>query len=375
MKRIFTIAAILAVFITSTAFIDEIDLKALRKQYEKPIAEWPKPTLDEGIDFQEFKSLVAIDSTYFKTMAKPKVKLGKLLFFDPMLSSSSQISCSSCHDPQMSFGDKRAVSLGNDHMLGSRNTPSLMNVSQRKFLFWDGRATTLEEQAVVPISTHHEMNMDTKQLGQKLGKIKAYVALFKEAYGTEKITVPQIADALARFQETLMSRRSRFDRFLDGEYKAMTDQEIHGMHLFRTKARCMNCHNGQYLSDDSFHNIGLTYYKRKYNDLGRYNVTKDANDVGKFKTPSLRDVMNSNPWMHNGLFDNMTGIVNLYNSGMHMIDPKPEQKLKDPLYPQTDPILQKLNLTGEEVQAVVAFMNAITATQYKMPRPELVRDK
>ncbi|WP_432709842.1 cytochrome-c peroxidase [Pedobacter sp.] len=375
MKRIFSISAVLAVFVISTAFVDEIDLLALRKQYEKPIAQWPKPTIDEGIDFQEFKSLAKVDSSYFTTMAQPKVKLGKLLFFDPLLSSSSQVSCSSCHDPQMSFGDKRSVSLGTDHLTGSRNTPSLLNVAKRKSLFWDGRAGTLQEQAIIPLATPHEMAMDTKLLGEKLGKIKAYVALFKDAYGTETITIENITDALAKFQETLVSRRSRFDRFLDGEYKALTDQEIHGMHLFRTKARCMNCHNGEFLTDESFHNIGLTYYKRKYNDLGRYEVTKDPKDVGKFKTPSLRDVMNNNPWMHNGLFDNITGVVNLYNSGMHMIDPTPEQKAKDPLYPQTDPILQKLNLSRDEIQAVVAFMNAITATQYKMPRPELVRDK
>ncbi len=103
--------------------------------------------------------------------------------------------------------------------------------------------------------------------------------------------------ALAEFQRTITSRRSRFDRFLDGEYKAMTDEEIHGMHLFRTKARCMNCHNGQYLTDESFHNIGLTYYKRKYEDLGRYHLTSNPADAGRFKTPSLRDVMHNAPWM------------------------------------------------------------------------------
>lgn len=169
-----------------------------------------------------------------------------------------------------------------------------------------------------PIEAHNEMAMNLKELPAKLNGIKAYKELVKKAYGTDKITFDHVAKALASFQRTLTSRRSRFDRFLDGEYKQLNDKELEGLHLFRTKARCINCHNGQYFTDESFHNIGLTYYKRKYEDLGRYNVTKDPNDVGKFRTPSLRDVMNTSPWMHNGLFDNITGLLNVYNSGMQM---------------------------------------------------------
>src|SRR5699024_5904999 len=133
-------------------------------------------------------------------------------------------------------------------------------------------------------------------------------------------------------------------------YEAMNNQEIKGMHLFRTKARCMNCHSGQFLTDEDFHNIGLTYYKRKHEDLGRYEVTKNPDDVGKFRTPSLRYVMNTAPYMHNGLFPNIIGVLNLYNSGMHMIHPTDEQKTEDPLYPVTDPLLKKLNLSKEEIQ-------------------------
>lgn len=135
----------------------------------------------------------------------------------------------------------------------------------------------------------------------------------------------------------------------------------------------MNCHNGKFLTDEDFHNIGLTYYKRKYEDLGRYNITKNPEDVGKFRTPSLRDVMHNSPWMHNGLFNNITGIINMYNSGMHMIDPDSAEKAADPLYPVTDELMQPLDLTKEEIQALVAFMDAITATQYHMRRPELPR--
>lgn len=132
----------------------------------------------------------------------------------------------------------------------------------------------------------------------------------------------------------------------------------------------MNCHSGQFFTDESFHNIGLTYYKKKYQDLGRYEVTQNIDDVGRFRTASLRDVMNTDPWMHNGLFWNMTGLLNLYNSGMQMNSATPEQKEKDPLYPITDPLMKPLGLTKQEIQDIEAFMHAITATKYRMRRPE-----
>lgn len=153
-------------------------------------------------------------------------------------------------------------------------------------------------------------------------------------------------------------------------YLCGVNQEVYGMHLFRTKGRCMNYHHGQDLTDDSFHNIGLTYYNRKFQDLGRYEITKNPDDVGKFKTPSLRDLMLTRPWMHNGFFDSLEGIVNRYNSGMHMIDPSAEKKATDPLYPYTDPLMQPLKLSREEVKAIVAFLESLSGTKYKMKRPD-----
>lgn len=381
-KRTYTIAALM-LFLAGMQFSfrhnttpdSSVSKDDIRARYERPIPEWPQPDIDSGIVWQEFKALPEQDSTFFAAVRLPDVVLGKMLFFDPVLSGSNQISCSTCHNPQTSWADKLAVSIGHDHQGGKRNTISLLNVGERTTMFWDGRATTLEEQALSPIEAHDEMAMDAKRLPKKLYRIKAYRKLFKEAYGSEKVTFDRISMALASFQRTLRSRRSRFDLFLNGKHEQMTDDEIYGMHLFRTKARCMNCHNGQYLTDESFHNIGLTYYKRKYEDLGRYVITQNPDDVGKFRTPSLRDVMNTNPWMHNGLFDNITGIVNMYNSGIQMNTATAEQKAADPLHPVTDPILRKLNLDKDEIQAIVAFLQSVTATQYKMPRPEkLPRD-
>jgi cytochrome c peroxidase len=260
--------------------------------------------------------------------------------------------------------------VGHDHLVGTRNTLSLLNVGQRKSMFWDGRANSLEEQALSPIEAHNEMAMDLTKLVPKLKAIPEYTKLFKQAFGDDDFSMPEIMSALATFQRTLTSKRSRFDEFLDGKYDALNDEEIAGLHLFRTKARCMNFHNGQYFTDEDFHNIGLTYYKRKYEDLGRYIVTKDPKDVGKFRTPSLRDVMHTNPWMHNGLFDNIIGVINMYNSGMTMNNPRNPEQEADPMHPRIDPLMKKLDLTRDEIRQVAAFLESITATKYRMPRPE-----
>ncbi|MFT3918932.1 cytochrome-c peroxidase [Cloacibacterium sp.] len=344
-------------------------IEEIIKSYKKAIAEWPMPNIDKGVSWKEFSSIKR-DSLFFVEQDRPEVILGKMLFFDPKLSKSNQISCSSCHDPEMGWTDRRRIALGNDHLMGNRNTISLYNIANRKSFFWDGRAQTLEEQASGPLGAHNEMAMDIKKLPKKIEKIKNYKELFKNAYGDEKITYNRIVKALAEFQKTIKSQPSRFDQFMDGKYDALSDKEIYGMHIFRTKARCMNCHNGQNLTDESFHNIGLTYYKRQYEDLGLYNITKKAEDVGKFRTPQLRDLNLTRPWMHNGLFDDLEGIVNVYNSGMHMIDPKPEQKQKDPLYPVTDSLLQPLKLTKDEKSALISFLESLNGTKYKMRRPE-----
>lgn len=348
---------------------DNPEYQKIIESYKQPISQWPAPTIDEGVEWSEMGSIKR-DNDYFTEQAKPEVILGRMLFFDPKLSKSNQISCSSCHDPELGWTDRRMVGLGHDHLKGARNTPSLYNTAERTSYFWDGRANSLEEQANGPLSAHNEMAMDVVDLPAKLSKVQGYKPYFKEAFGDEEITYDRIVGAIATFQKTIKSQPSRVDAFIDGKYKALNDQEIYGMHLFRTKGRCMNCHHGQYLTDESFHNIGLTYYKRKFEDLGRYEVTKDPNDVGKFKTPGLRDLLNTRPWMHNGLFDDLEGIVNMYNSGMHMIDPTAEQKAKDSLYPVTDPLMKPLELTKEETKAIVAFLESLSGSRFKMRRPE-----
>ncbi len=339
---------------------EELCIDSLRKVYSKPTDQWPRPNIDSGAVFQELGELPPSPVDLKNDSVKKVVELGKILFFDPRLSGSNQISCSSCHAPDMHWTDGRRVSVGHDHLNNIRNAPSLENVWFYKRLFWDGRANSLEEQASSPVAAHNEMHQDMKALPRKLNKIKGYQAYFIGAFGSKQVTNKRIFDALATFQRTIVSRKTPFDRFLAHDQKALTDQQLLGLHLFRTKARCINCHNGPLFTDNEFHNDGLTYYARKYEDLGLYNVTKRIADVGKFKTPSLRNVMKTAPWFHNGLFPEMDGVMNMYNVGMPVQRVKPEQ-VNDPMLPKNDPLLKGLKLSALEKDALIAFLDALSS--------------
>ncbi|RXK85651.1 cytochrome-c peroxidase [Filimonas effusa] len=342
---------------------------SLRRLYSKPLAEWPRPFIDTTV--QHWQELGLLPASPIATDSlQPLINLGKLLFFDPRLSGSGQISCATCHVPDLSWTDGREKAVGHDQQVNTRNTPTIFNVWFYKNLFWDGRSNSLEDQAFGPINSEIEMHGDMSLLPSKLEEIKGYAPLFKAAYGTETVDADKVAHALAIFQKTVVSRKSDFDYFLSGDKNRLTDAAVRGLHLFRTKARCMNCHNGPLFTDNDFHNIGLTYYGRKYEDLGRYNVTRKASDVGKFKTPSLRDVIRTRPWMHNGLFDNIEGVLNMYSAGMPQPKRKPEQ-MSDTLFPVTSPLIKRLDLTKQEKDDIIAFLNAITAEPWKMRIPVL----
>ncbi|RDC55016.1 cytochrome-c peroxidase [Pedobacter chinensis] len=342
---------------------DELSVDSLRKVYSKPTDQWPKPTVDKDAVFQELGELPPSPVDLKNDSVKNVVELGKILFFDPRLSGSNQISCSSCHAPDLHWTDGRQVSVGHDHLTNIRNAPSLENVWFYKRLFWDGRAASLEEQAESPVAAHNEMHQDMKALPKKLNKIKGYQPYFAAAFGSKEITNKRIFESLATFQRSIVSRRTPFDRFLANDKKALSDQQLVGLHLFRTKARCINCHNGPLFTDNEFHNDGLTYYGRKYEDLGLYNVTKKPEDVGKFKTPGLRNVMKTAPWFHNGLFPDMDGVMNMYNVGMPNQRVRPEQ-VNDPLLPKNDKLLKGLMLSKAEKDAVISFLDALSSPTF-----------
>ena len=353
-----------------------LPIQELRAAYSKPPSQWPSPNIDASVEFKELGLLPPIPYPEAQPHNQAIYNLGYRLFHDGTLSASGQIACASCHDPDLGWADGRRVSFGHNRQAGMRNAPTIENAGFLSYLFWDGRATSLEQQALMPIQDPKEMHSSLPELITRLTKNNQYKRWFNESFGSEEITVERIAKALATFQRKIVSRRSNFDYFLlsqqqtDPKIKAvynqrMSDKAIWGLHLFRTKARCINCHNGPLFTDGKFHNLGLTWYGRKYQDLGRYNITNNPSDVGKFKTPGLRGVMNTKPWMHNGLFADMTGIINIYNAGGVPVKKDPN----DPLSPVTSPLLQPLSLTADEIDALIAFLQSITAPPARAVEP------
>ncbi len=378
MKKIIYIALGLLVAsftaqLTKSIFDDKEAIEKLRKTYSSgDISQWEKPELDEEViaDFQDIGVLPKMIFPENNPYSEAKKELGKMLFFDPRLSKSKQISCASCHDPELAWGDGRTISYGHNRQTGKRNSPSLLNIGYHSVFFWDGRAASLEDQALGPITDPVEMAATETISIKNIKKIKGYKPYFREAFGDEKITIERILKAIATYERTITSKKSKFDSFIEGKSDIFTDEEVIGLHLFRTKARCVNCHNTPLFSNQKFHNVGLSYYGRTFEDLGKYNITHKKEDVGKFKTPSLREIGRTAPYMHNGLMPNLEGIIEMYNAGMPRVKPKENQK-NDSLFPVTDPLLKKLNLTKKEQNALKAFLLTLSSSPRREILPKL----
>jgi len=364
---LFTLLSGFAVF---TAFqVQEDPTHELRNLYAGPPESWPAPHLDEGIPHRELGTLPEVAYPKDNTYSREAEQLGKMLFFDPRLSVSRQIACASCHDPELGWADGRRVAFGHNRRQGKRNTMSILNTAYFDELFWDGRAESLEAQSLFPLQDHVEMNMDLEVAIARLNSMPEYIALFEEAYQVDSIELEHLQKALATFERGLVSRNSKFDRFVEGDKDALNEQELRGLHLFRTKARCMNCHNGPLFSDNQYHNNGQSMFGRPGEDLGRYLVTEDAADVGKFRTPSLRDVSYTGPWLHNGGIFELSEMIDMYERGMPQMIPN--KMNGHPLYPEKSPLLKPLDLNREEKQALLAFLEAISARPLRVRAPEL----
>lgn len=338
---------------------------SLRELYSRPSSQWPAPTLDPGIEHREL-GLVEKPAP----AAQALLELGELLFFDARLSGTHQLACVSCHDPELGFADGRALSFGKQVRPLARNAPSLLNTALRTHWFWDGRAASLEEQAHLVLSHPQEMHSSPEHVESLLRSSKGYRERFAAAFGAGEPRYTQALAALVAYESSFVSEgSSAFDDFLRGDTQRLDDSAIRGLHLFRTQARCLNCHNGPLLSDDRFHNLGLTYYGRELQDLGRYEVTRDPEDVGRFRTPSLRNVLRTAPYMHNGLFE-LDGVLNMYNVGMPQIEPKPGQE-QDPLFPRKSPHLQRLDLSPAEKADLKAFLESLTERKRRVRAPQL----
>ncbi|WP_312084417.1 cytochrome c peroxidase [Brevundimonas sp.] len=313
----------------------------------------PPIQLEPGALFTEFGPLPALP-----TQTPAAVTLGAKLFEDPKLSGSGQIACASCHNRELAFADGVSRSFGHDRTRLTRNAPSLVTAGWMSTLFWDGRADSLETQAILPILHPDEMHGSLPQVRERLAADAGYRDAFADAFGDAQVTDARIAQALAAFQRSLSPRRSRYSRFIAGEVDALDAGQKRGLALFRGKAGCASCHNGPLLSDQRFHNLGLSFYGRQRQDLGRYAVTGAREDVGAFRTPSLLGVSRTAPYMHNGGIPTLAGVVAFYNAGGARPRPRGDE-LNDPLFPETSALLRPRNLTREEQADLVAFLEAL----------------
>ncbi len=255
------------------------------------------------------------------------IALGKKLFFDPILSANNMQSCADCHMPQLAFTDNTQFSDGIDGHFGDRNSMPLFNLAwhyDEKF-FWDGNAFSLEHQAFSPVTNPLEMKNTWPNVEAKLKKHLDYPDLFTKAFGTKNIDSTLVTKAIAQFERTLISSNSKFDKFLLGETE-LTPQELNGFNVFMDEARgdCFHCHGSDknpLWTDNSFHNNGLD---ETFSDLGLGTVTGDPSDNGKFRTPSLRNLAFTAPYMHDGRFSTLDEVINHYSEGLknsETIDP------------------------------------------------------
>jgi cytochrome c peroxidase len=291
---------------------------------------------------------------------KAKIDLGKQLYFDGRLSKSGAISCAFCHNPGTGFADPRQTSIGIGGGVGGRQSPTVYNTAFNHVQFWDGRARSLEEQAIGPIQNPIEMGETHENVVSKLKKLKGYQQQFRAVFGTE-VSLQGIAEAIAAYERTVISTNSSFDKYAAGDTKAMDESAVRGMALFKGKARCILCHNGPNFTDNQFHNLGVPQVGPMKEDLGRYNVSKAEKDKGAFKTPTLRSITETAPYMHDGALKTLEEAVDFLNTG-------------GGANPNLSTLVKPLNLTPEEKTDLVTFLKALTGEAIPFQFPKLPKN-
>jgi cytochrome c peroxidase len=287
-----------------------------------------------------------------------RIKLGEFLFFDPRLSRKGSMSCASCHNPSLGWSDGLKTAIGFDMHKLPRATPTILNTSFNSIQMWDGRKATLEEQALGPIQAEGEMNLPLPELIARLKAIPGYAAFFEAAYPGMGITETSIARAIASYERTVLSTESPFDRWRLGDQKAVNESAKRGFELFTGKANCAICHSGYNFTDNGFHNIGLKDAGDE--DVGRYAQRPLKSMRGAFKTPTLRDIALTAPYMRNGAYGTLREVVEHYNRGGDT-----QENLDVNMVP--------LNLSDAEVTDLVAFMDSLTGAPRVVNVPSLPR--
>ena len=285
------------------------------------------------------------------------VALGRQLFFDPILSSNRRISCASCHQEQFAFADTAVLSAGVAGRHGRRNTPSAMNTRLQATLFWDGRAATLETQALLPIANPLEMDLPVAEAVARLNASPTYPAAFRQVFG-EAPSARTLAKALAEFERSLETNDSPLDDWrLNDNEAAVSESAKRGFALFNGKAGCVRCHFGADFNNAEFRNIGL-YDRQALADSGRAAITRQASDLGKFKIGPLRNIALTAPYMHNGMFKTLRQVIDYYNDPDQVV---PHARNRDPF------LAQPLGLTEPEKQDLESFLRSLTDRRFLPP--------
>lgn len=284
-----------------------------------------------------------------------KIVLGKQLFFDPRLSDDNSVSCASCHDPHKGWSNGDATAVGIRGQRGGRSAPTVINAVYQHFQFWDGRAGTLEEQALGPIANPIEMNLPIDQAVARLAAIEGYAEQFQQVFG-KPVNAEDLGKALAAFERTVLSGNAPYDRFKAGDKNALSEQAQVGMKLFFGKANCSSCHAGANFSDNGFHNLGVNIHHEQ-SDAGRVAISQLGGDHGAFKTPTLREIARTAPYMHDGSLATLQDVVAYYNQGA-----TPNDHLDEEIFP--------LNLSDEQQAALVAFLEeGLSSDDYPLVEP------
>ena len=278
-----------------------------------------------------------------------KIELGKLLFFDVRLSGNGHWACATCHNPALAFTDGLPRGLGFLERELGRHTPTIMNTAYYTTQFWDGRANSLEEQASMPVLSMSEMNISEEELVERLTNIPNYIKRFNDVFGGPP-SLQRMGMAVAAYERTIVTGVTRFDRYIEGDKQALTAKEKRGLILFIGKASCSACHSGPNFSDNDFHNIGTKHVGPLAVDLGRMAVTRESKDMHAFKTPGLRNIELTPPYMHDGVLRTLGDVVDFYDKGGENTMGKSER-------------IKPLGLTKIEKAQLVAFMRALTSDE------------
>ena len=288
--------------------------------------------------------------------SKEKELLGRTLFFDPRLSGSGWISCATCHNPGMGWSDGLPKALGHGMKVLDRHTPTILNIAWADLMFWDGRAESLEEQALGPIAAPGEMNQDLKEMVTLLQCIPGYRDLFAAAFSNPKIDTREVAQAIATFERTVVSGPAPFDSWIAGSEDAISQHAKAGFDLFNGKAGCGKCHSGWNFTDNGFHDIGVAG-----DDPGRGRYIPVESQKSAFKTPGLRNIDRLGPYMHDGSTATLAQVIEFYDRG------------GDARRPGLAPEIQPLHLTADDKYALLAFLGTLTGQDKEIRIPQLPR--